>query len=268
MKLGTRAKIVWCPGCGNFGVLKAFKDAAAELAEEMDLKKMVLVSGVGCHGKIADYLALSSFHTIHGRVPPMLAGIKLANPELTVVGFAGDGDAYNEGLAHLIHAAKKNIDATLIVHDNAVYGLTTGQASATTPRGFRGRSTPEGNPEDPLNPIALLLASRASFVARGYAGDAKHLKEIIKEAMLHRGFAFVDVLQPCVTFNNTWKLYKEKVYPLENTPSSIEEAMKLALAEDGIPIGIFHREQRSTYEELMRTPQRSADVKAILAKLK
>jgi 2-oxoglutarate ferredoxin oxidoreductase subunit beta len=267
MKLATRAKIVWCPGCGNFGILKAFKDAAAELAEVMDLKKMVLVSGVGCHGKIADYLTLSSFHTIHGRVPAMLAGIKLANPKLTVVGFAGDGDAYNEGLVHLIHAAKKNIDATLIVHNNAVYGLTTGQATATSAKGFRGRSTPEGNPEEPLNPVALMLASGASFVARGYAGDAKHLKEIIKEAILHRGFAFVDVLQPCVTFNNTWKLYREKVYKLEE-PASFDEALQLAYTQDGIPIGIFYREERSTYEEPVRVEPRSADVNALLERVK
>ncbi|NOZ58957.1 MAG: 2-oxoacid:ferredoxin oxidoreductase subunit beta [Euryarchaeota archaeon] len=266
MKLATQAKIVWCPGCGNFGILKAFKDAVGEL--EVDLRRLVLVSGVGCHGKIADYLALSSFHTIHGRVPAMLAGIKLANPELIAVGFAGDGDAYNEGLVHLIHAAKKNIDATLIVHDNAVYGLTTGQATATSARGFRGRSTPEGNPEEPLNPVALMLASGASFVARGYAGDASHLKEIIKEAILHRGFAFVDVLQPCVTFNNTWKLYREKVHKIKDTPESIDEAMRLARAEDEIPVGILYREERSTYEEEMRIEPRDADVSALLERMR
>jgi 2-oxoglutarate ferredoxin oxidoreductase subunit beta len=266
MKLSTQAKIVWCPGCGNFGILKAFKDAVAEL--EVDLKRLVVVSGVGCHGKIADYLALSSFHTIHGRVPPMFAGIKLANPELIAVGFAGDGDAYNEGLVHLVHAAKKNIDATLIVHNNAVYGLTTGQATATSARGFRGRSTPEGNPEEPLNPVALMLASGASFVARGYAGNASHLKEIIKEAILHRGFAFVDVLQPCVTFNNTWKLYREKVRILEGEKSRIEEAMRLAYAQDEIPVGIFYREERNTYEELVHIERRGADVSALLEELR
>ena len=267
MKLSTKAKIVWCPGCGNFGILKAFAQAVEELSPELDLQKLVVVSGVGCHGKIADYLALSSFHTIHGRVPAMLAGIKLANPELVAVGFAGDGDAYNEGLVHLIHAAKKNIDATLIVHDNAVYGLTTGQATATSPRGFRGRSTPEGNPEEPLNPVALMLASGASFVARGFAGDVAQLKEIIKQAVLHKGFAFIDVLQPCVTFNNTWKLYKEKVYKLEK-PVSFEEAMRLAYAQDGIPTGVFYREERSTYEELMRVERRSGAVEEVLSKLK
>ena len=265
MRLATGARIVWCPGCGNFGILKAFKQAVEELG--VDPKKLVVVSGVGCHGKIADYLALSSFHTIHGRVPAMLAGIKLANPELVAVGFAGDGDAYNEGLVHLIHAAKKNIDATLIVHNNAVYGLTTGQATATSPRGFRGRSTPEGNPEEPLNPVALMLASGASFVARGFAGDVAQLREIIKQAVLHRGFAFIDVLQPCVTFNNTWKLYKERVYRLEK-PVSLEEAMRLAYAQDGIPTGVFYREARSTYEELVRVEPQSAGVEAVIEKFK
>ncbi|WP_457555730.1 thiamine pyrophosphate-dependent enzyme [Candidatus Pyrohabitans sp.] len=268
MRLATGARIVWCPGCGNFGILKAFTQAVEELSAEVELGRFVLVSGVGCHGKIADYIALSSFHTIHGRVPPLLTGIKLANPGLIVVGFAGDGDMYNEGLVHLIHAARRNIDATLIVHNNSVYGLTTGQATATSPRGFRGRSTPDGNPEEPLNPIALMLASGASFVARCFAGDTAHLKQIVKRAILHRGFSFIDVLQPCVTFNNTWKLYKEKVRPIERPPESREEAIKLACSADSVPTGIFYSEERETCEEQVRIEARHASVKALIEKLK
>jgi len=247
MKVDTEIDIVWCPGCGNFGILKAFKDVFAEMREE-DLRKVVLATGVGCHGKIANYLSLSSFHAIHGRVPPLMAGVKLANGELEVVGFAGDGDAYNEGLVHLVHSAKKNVDTSLFVHNNSVYGLTTGQATATSFKGFRGKSTPGGTTEEPLNPVALMLASGATFVARVFAGDVRHFKEIIRRALEHRGFSFVDVLQPCVTFNNTWKYYKDRVYRIEE-PESKQEALKLALSGDGIPIGIFHREEREVYEE-------------------
>lgn len=248
MKLRTGKSIVWCPGCGNFGILKAFGDALEELAGDIDLREVVVVSGVGCHGKIANYLDLSSFHTIHGRVPALMAGIKLANPVLKPVGFAGDGDAYNEGLVHLVHSAKKNFDATLLVHNNSVYGLTTGQATATSFKGFKGRSTPEGNREEPLNTVALMLTSGASFVARCFAGDIKHLKEVVKEALEHRGFAFVDILQPCVTFNDTWSFYKQRVYRLEEEPESFEEALELAYSRDeGIPIGVFYRVEKETY---------------------
>ncbi len=247
MKAETGVEIVWCPGCGNFNILKAFKKAIESIG--IDRKKLVVVTGVGCHGKLANYVNLSSFHTIHGRVPPLMAGIRLANPELVVVGFAGDGDAYNEGLVHTVHIAKKNYNATLIVHNNSVYGLTTGQASATSPREMKTKSTPRGNPEEPLNPVALMLTSGASFVARGFAGDVEQLSEIIAQAIMHRGFSFIDVLQPCATFNNTWSFYKERVYRIEKEPTTLEEALRLAYQQERIPTGIFFRQERETFEE-------------------
>lgn len=266
MKLDTDAKIVWCPGCGNYSILKAFKNAVVELPQTVKPEKMVVVSGVGCHGKIANYINLSSFHGIHGRVPSLMAGIKLANAELTVVGFSGDGDTFNEGLVHLMHAAKKNINATLIVHNNKVYGLTTGQASATSPRGFRGKSTPEGNPEDPFNTVALMLVAGATFVARAFPGDIKHLTEIIKQAIMHKGFSFIDVLQPCVTFNNTWDYYRKSVYKIEETPSTLDEAIKLAYSSTPtkIPIGIFYQKDKQTFEELVRVEETGVGVEKVL----
>jgi len=263
MRLRTAEKIVWCPGCGNYGILRAFVKVLESLGEAA--QRVVVVSGVGCHGKIADYLGVSSFHTIHGRVPPVLTGIKLANPRLLPVGFAGDGDAYNEGIAHLVHAARKNTDVTLVVHNNSVYALTTGQATATSPRGFRGRSTPGGNPEEPLNPVALLIASGASFVARGFAGNVEQLTELMRQAISHRGFSFIDVLQPCVAFNNTWDVLREKVHEVEQAGSRREA---LRLAEDPTATGIFYRESREVYEDAVAAPEPSATVEQVIESLK
>lgn len=257
-ELGTYAENTWCPGCGNFGILNSIKKVLVGLeAEGLDLNRVVLASGIGCHAKIADYVNVNSFYSLHGRVLSPLSGIKLANPELTVVGHSGDGDAYGEGIEHLIFSAKRNIDITYMVHNNRVYGLTTGQFTPTSPTGFRGRSTPKGSPEDPLNPVELLISSGATFVARGYSAKVKHLQMLMKAAVKHRGFAFIDILQPCFTFFNTYDYYNERVREIEDhehDPSNREAALAKAGEwaygpGDQIPIGIFYRVEKSTFEE-------------------
>lgn len=257
-ELGTYAQNTWCPGCGNFGILTSMKKVLADLKNEgLDLNKVVQSSGIGCHAKIVDYVKVNSFYSLHGRVPPPITGIKLANPELVVIGHAGDGDAYGEGIEHLIFSAKRNINVTFIVHNNRVYGLTTGQFTPTSPAGFIGRSTPKGSPEEPLNPIELMLSAGATFVARGFSGKPKHLQPLIKAAIKHQGFAFIDVLQPCFTFYNTYDLYNEKVYELteKEHDSSDREAAFAKAGEwvygdgDRIPIGIFYQTRKPTYEE-------------------
>ncbi len=256
--LSTYAENTWCKGCGNFGILAAFKSAIVELAGEgVGLKRIVISSGIGCHAKIVDYVNVNSFYSIHGRVAPTLTGIKIANRELVAVGFAGDGDAYGEGLNHLLMSAKRNIDITMIIHNNRVYGLTTGQFTPTSPLGFSGKSTPRGSLEFPLNPIRVLLASGATFVARGYSVKTKHLTNLIKKAIKHKGFSFIDVLQPCFTFYNTYEYYNERVYEIEgHDASSLEKALILAdqwdyNSDSKIPIGVFYEVEKPTFDELL-----------------
>ena len=257
-ELGTYAQNTWCPGCGNFGILTSIKKALAGLEEDgLDLNKVAIVSGIGCHAKIVDYINVNTFYSIHGRVPPPMTGIKLANPELTVIGHAGDGDAYGEGIEHLIFSAKRNLDMTFIVHNNRVYGLTTGQFTPTSPSGFKGRSTPKGSSEDPLNPIELMLSAGATFVARGYTKNKQHLQSLIKAAINHKGFSFIDVLQPCFTFFNTYDYYNERVYEISqkdhdasDRKTAIVKAGEWAYGEgEKIPIGIFYQAIKPTYEE-------------------
>ena len=211
----TDARNTWCPGCGNFSIQHTLKNVLADIEKKgQSLDNVVLVSGIGCHAKIADYLNINSFYSIHGRAIPVATGIKLANPDLTVICCTGDGDCYAEGLDHLIFAAKRNIDLTVIVHNNRVYGLTTGQYTPTSPRGFKGKSTPLGTMEDPLNPIELMLASGATYIARGYSKKMELLQTLIKEGMDHKGFAFIDVLQICATFFAAADYYTPRVYEL------------------------------------------------------
>src|SRR3989339_274103 len=213
--LNTTAKNTWCPGCGNFAILGSIKAVINSLIEEGTPKeKIVIVSGIGCHAKIADYLNVNSFYSLHGRVVPVATAIKLANPELKVIGFAGDGDSYGEGLEHLLFAAKRDIDITMIVHNNRVYGLTTGQYTPTSPLGFKGRSTPQGTSELPINPLEVMLSSGATYLARGTSHGIELLKKLFKEAILHKGFALVDVLQVCVTYFNMYEYYDKHVYEL------------------------------------------------------
>ncbi len=258
LDLGTYAENTWCRGCGNFGILSAIGDAIEGLvAEGTPLENFAIASGIGCGAKIVDYINVNTFYSLHGRVPPTITGIKLANKNLKVIGFAGDGDAYGEGIAHLIAAAKRNIDVTMVIHDNRVYGLTTGQFTPTSPVGFNGRSTPRGSIEQPLNPLELMLAAGATFVARGYTTRTDHLVGLMKEAVRHHGFAFIDVLQPCFTFFNTYKYYNERVYEIDgHDTSDIEAARRLALEwsdreDDKIPIGVFYKVDKPTFEDGM-----------------
>jgi len=252
----TEAQNTWCPGCGNFSIqhtLKAVLDGMEKSGKSLD--DVVLVSGIGCHAKIADYLNINSFYALHGRTIPVATGIKLANPQLTVICCAGDGDAYAEGLDHLIFAAKRNIDITLIVHNNRVYGLTTGQYTPTSPLGFTGKSTPKGTIEYPFNPVELMLASGATYVARGYTKKLSLLQQVIREGIAHKGFAYIDVLQICATFFNMTDQYNAKVYELAGyDPSSFEAACEKAREWDynrdaPIALGTLYRRQLPTFDE-------------------
>lgn len=254
--LGTYSPNTWCPGCGNFAILSAIKTVLTELSfEGLGLENVVLVSGIGCHAKIVDYINTNSFYSIHGRVVPAAEAIKLAKPNLKVIGFAGDGDAYGEGIEHLIFAAKRNIDITMIIHNNRVYGLTTGQYTPTSPVGFRGRSTPQGIKELPLNPLEVMLASGASFLARGTSHGLELLKKIFKEAIMHRGFSLVDVLQVCVTYYNLYEYYDKRVYELtEHNPLDHTQALgkirEWNYSNDSrIPLGVFYKREAPTYED-------------------
>jgi 2-oxoglutarate ferredoxin oxidoreductase subunit beta len=279
--LNTPHKNTWCPGCGNFGILSAVKSVFVELGLERE--QVVLVSGIGCHGKISDYVNVNTFHGIHGRVLPVATGIKLANPDLTVIGFSGDADCYDEGWDHFCHAVRRNVDATLIVHNNMILGLTTGQTTATSQAGFRSKSTPFGSVVPPLNPIAHALISNGTFVARGFAGDPKHLTGLIVEAVKHRGFNYIDVFQPCVTFNylNTYEWFRSRVYKLEEAGHDVTDRQK-ALEKsfewgDRIPIGIFYKEDKPTYRDnlphlkgvpLTKMPIQDIDISGVVESMK
>ena len=255
--LVTQAQNTWCPGCGNFAIQHAMKFVIQELeAEGMARDQIVLVSGIGCHAKIADYFQLNSFYSLHGRTIPVATGIKMANPNLKVICFAGDGDLYAEGLDHLIHAAKRNIDITVICHNNRVYGLTTGQYTPTSPYGYKGKSTPNGLHEYPLNVIELLLGAGATFVSRAYTRRLPHLKRIFREAIMHQGFAHVDVLQICASFFNMTTWYDERIYETSESNASLFEfacrtAQQWNYNDDSkIPIGIFFQTKKPVLPEI------------------
>jgi len=258
----------------------AFKKALIELGIERE--EAVLVSGIGCHGKMVNYVNINGFHGIHGRVLPLAAGIKLSNPNLTVVGFAGDSDQYNEGWGHFVHAIRLNIDMTLIVHDNMVLGLTTGQATPTSQQGFKSKSTPFGVIPPMLNPLAHALVSYCTFVARGFSGDMLHLKGLIVEAVKHRGFAFIDVFQPCVSFNylNTYDWFRQRIYKLEEKDHDVtdhKKALEKAFEWGArIPIGIFYNKERSTYhdnlphlkdEDLTKLPTENVEITSAIKEM-
>jgi 2-oxoglutarate ferredoxin oxidoreductase subunit beta len=279
--LNTPAKNTWCPGCGNFGILSALKGALVEVGIERE--QVVAVSGIGCHGKISDYVNVNTFHGIHGRVLPLATGIKLANPALAVFGFSGDADCYDEGWDHFCHAVRRNIDVTLIVHNNMILRLTTGQTTATSQTGFRTKSTPFGSAVPPLNPIAHALVSNGSFVARGFAGDPKHLQSLIVQAARHRGFNYIDIFQPCVTFNylNTFEWFRQRVYKLEEARHDVSDRQK-ALEKslewgDRIPIGVFYKDDRPTFRDnlpqvrgipLTKLPIEDVDISRVIESMK
>ena len=254
-------KPAWCPGCGNFGILKALNKALTEM--DIEPHQVLLVSGIGQAGKLPHYTRGNVFNSLHGRPIPPAIGAKIANSELIVIAVSGDGDAYGEGGNHFLHAARRNHDITYLVHNNQVYGLTKGQASPTSDVGFVTKTTPYGA-VNPVNPIALGIVGGASFVARGYAGDTDHLAGLIKKGIAHRGFALIDILQPCVSFNhkNTYQWYKERVYKLEDEKHDSKDrkaALEKALQwGERIPIGVIYEADLPVYEDhlpaLSKTP--------------
>ncbi len=254
-ELLTAAPNQWCPGCGNFGILNSMRLVLDDLGAEVPPEKVVMVAGIGQHAKMADYLNVNSFYAIHGRTFPVATAIKLASPDMCVICFAGDGDAYAEGLDHLIFAAKRNVDITAIIHDNRVYGLTTGQYTPTSPLGYKGKSTPAGSREYPFNPLEIVMASGATFVGRGYPSRSKHFKDLIKEAIMHKGFSFIEVLQVCVSYNNLYDFYNEHVYEVQvDDPTSFEGASRIIRtwdynSEGPVPIGKFYEINRPGFED-------------------
>lgn len=244
----------WCPGCGDFGIWMSLKEALARLG--IGPSDGLIVYGIGCHGNMYDWMKIYGFAGLHGRALPVAQGAKLSNHKLPVITVQGDGDCLGEGGNHFIHAAKRNPDITVLLHDNQVYGLTTGQASPTAKKGFKTKSTPTGSTDEPINPLLLSIAAGASFIARGFAGDAPSLTQLMVEAINHKGFAVVDILQPCVTFDkvHTYAWYRERLYKLETEGyqpndklKAIEKAMQWG---DKIPIGVIYKEERPTSEDL------------------
>lgn len=251
-KFNTKNPITWCPGCTNFMILEAVKKALAGL--NLNPKDVAITTGIGCHAKIFDYLNVCGYYGLHGRVIPTALGLKLGNPNLTVIGFAGDGDTYAEGMAHFIHAGRYNANMTLVVHDNQAFALTTGQPTPTTQRGYKSKAEPQGEYNVPFNPIKLALASGTTFVARAYAGNIQHTTEILKKAILHKGFSFVEIIQPCLQFNTDMNEIGKLTYKI---PDNKDMKKALSLAEQWdynsktgkIPIGIFYQKQEKTLEE-------------------
>ncbi len=253
MQFNNANKIQWCPGCGDFAILLALKNAIADMG--LENHQVCVASGIGCSGKLPHYIKTYGFESLHGRSLPPATAIKLANHEMTVFAVGGDGDGYGIGMGHFIHTCRRNMDMTYIVHDNQIYGLTTGQTSPTSEKGFKTKSTPHGAIEVPVNPMMLAIASGATFVARGFSGDMKHLVSLIKQGAQHKGFALIDVFQPCVTFNkiNTFKFFQERVYKLEEAgydPSNKMKALEKSMEwGEKIPIGVLYKEDRPTYED-------------------
>jgi 2-oxoglutarate/2-oxoacid ferredoxin oxidoreductase subunit beta len=242
----------WCPGCGNHALLKALKQTLAEMDKEPH--EVLICSGIGQAAKTPHYVKANGFNGLHGRAIPPAFGAKTANKELTVIINSGDGDTYGEGGNHLIHNMRRNLDITHFVHDNMIYGLTKGQASPTTLPGHITGIQAEGVVLNPLKPLALAITMGATFVARGFVGENEQLVELMKAAINHKGYALLDIFQPCVVFNkvNNFQWYKEHTYQLPENydPSNRMEALKKAFEwEEGIPLGILYREEKPTYTE-------------------
>lgn len=243
----------WCPGCGNFGILRAMKKALVEL--DIPPENILIVSGIGQAAKTLHYLKCNAFHGLHGRALPLATGTKIANHDLKILVNMGDGDCYGEGGNHFLHAIRRNIDLTLLVHDNRVFGLTKGQASPTAERGMITKAQPYGVIAEPFKPLTVALVLSAGFVARGFSGEIEHLSYLIKEGMLHKGFSLIDIFQPCVSFNqiNTHKWYAERVYKLEDAgyfPTDFEKALAKAQEwGDRLPIGIFYKKEKPSFTD-------------------
>lgn len=265
-KFDTHIKPTWCPGCGNFGIFTALKQALGEL--KIEPHQLVVVTDVGCSGNMADFIKAYVFHALHGRTLPVAAGVKLANHKLKVLAIIGDGGCYGEGLTHYVNLMRGNHDICVLVHDNNLYGLTTGQYSPTTPKGTITKSTPEGSIEEALNPIALALANKGTFVARGFAGDISHLKNLIIKGIRRTGFSLIDIFQPCVTWNKnqTFEYYQEKVYKLEK-PLDRQKAFEKALDLEKLAIGVFYQEKRKAYHQEVSELQEKTMVERSIKKV-
>lgn len=243
----------WCPGCGDFGVLRSLQSAAGKLG--IQPKDLMVVSGIGCSSNLPGFIHAYGVHSLHGRAVAVGTGVHLANTDMKLVCTGGDGDGYGIGIGHFIHAMRRNLDITYVVMDNQIYGLTTGQTSPTTTRGHKTKSTPHGNAEIPLNPLALAITAGATYVARGFSGEQKQLIDLIAGGMAHKGFALIDVFSPCVTYNkiNTYPFFKERVYKLEDTDHNPEDHMAAMTKAyewgDKIPLGLLYKKDEVTYEE-------------------
>ncbi len=233
----------WCPGCGDFGVLTAVKQAIIELG--LYPHEVMTISGIGCSSNLPGYINAYGMHTLHGRSLAVATGAQLANHKMKVIATGGDGDGFGIGGNHFVHSMRRNVDLTYIVMDNQIYGLTTGQISPTSTKGMKTKSTPDGSVENPINPIPLAIASGATYVARGYTGQVKHLVELIKGGIQHKGFAFIDAFSPCVTYNhdNSHEFFKQRTQKLEemgHNPTDFHATMEKAyMWGEVIPIGLF-----------------------------
>lgn len=255
----------WCPGCGDFGVLKAVQTAAAQSGVRPE--NLMIVSGIGCSSNLPGFIHAYGVHSLHGRAVPVATGAHLGNTDMKTVVTGGDGDGYGIGVGHLIHAMRRNLDVTYVVMDNQIYGLTTGQTSPTSTLGVKTKSTPHGNIESPLNPLALAITCGATYVARGFSGENKQLADLIAGGIQHKGFALIDVFSPCVTYNkiNTYPWFKERVYKLEDEnwdasdfQKSLEKSWEWG---DRIPLGVMYKHNKPTYEENEPVLKRGALVK-------
>ncbi|MHB8075896.1 2-oxoacid:ferredoxin oxidoreductase subunit beta [Desulfosporosinus fructosivorans] len=245
-------EIAWCPGCGNFAILESIKQALTELKKQPE--EVLMVSGIGQAAKLPHYIRVNVFNGLHGRALPPAVAVKIVNPELTVIVHSGDGDTYGEGGNHFLHNIRRNVDIAHFVHDNQIYALTKGQASPTTALGQVTGIQTKGNLDQPLNPLMVALAAGASFVARGFTGHPEHLVNLMKEAIKHPGYALVDILQPCVSFNkvNTHSWYAERVYELPKECETSHMSQAIEKAEEWgekIPIGIFYRVEKPTFSD-------------------
>ena len=244
----------WCKGCGIYGIFAALKNAAAAL--DLEPEQLVIVTGIGCHGRLNNYFRSYGFHALHGRTLPVASGVKLSNPRLSVLAISGDGDAYSIGLGHFIHSLRRNINITYLVVDNRIYALTQGQTSPTSETGFVSVSTPYGSKELNLNGPRLALASGGTFIARGFSGDPAQLSTLIEKSMQHNGFALVEVVSPCVTHNkvNNYQWFKKNIYNLDDdsnyNPRDKMKAWKKFSNEKKIPLGLIYIEKRPSYEDL------------------
>ncbi|MGM0442167.1 MAG: thiamine pyrophosphate-dependent enzyme [Elusimicrobiota bacterium] len=242
--------IAWCPGCGNFGILNILKNTLAGL--KIPPRDLAMVSGIGQAAKAPQYLKCNYFNGLHGRAVPVATGVKSANPRLTVIAESGDGCMYGEGGNHFLHAVRRNPDITLIVHNNMVYGLTKGQASPTSQKGFKTPVQLNGVFEEPFNPLGVAIAQNISFAARAYCKDMDETTDILSQAVEHKGLSLVDIFQPCVSFNklNTYKWFKEHTYylPDDYKPDNREDAFSRSMEKDKFPLGVFYKKERETFE--------------------